>query len=185
MLYNLSMTNEEILEKQVETLEKLLQLKQAVIQELEAKVSRLQNPYGYGVIGGSQQYYGPGGGYPYGGMGGAGGGWQGGGSSGIVSFPSVWQSTMTCTDGQPHTVGTTNCCTKCGQQCYTSGGTATVQISGGGAGITTAGIATQGQAATSGTSFSQFLDSLTNEDINAGSNNVVAIAGSTRPDPKR
>ena len=32
------MTNEEILEKQVEALEKLLQIKQAIIEELEAKV---------------------------------------------------------------------------------------------------------------------------------------------------
>jgi hypothetical protein len=36
------MTNEEILEKQVEALEKLLQLKQAIVEELEAKVSRLE-----------------------------------------------------------------------------------------------------------------------------------------------
>ena len=37
------MTNEEILEKQVEALEKLLQLRSAVIEELEAKVINLQN----------------------------------------------------------------------------------------------------------------------------------------------
>ena len=36
------MTNEEILEKQVQALEKLLQLKQAIVEELEAKVCRLE-----------------------------------------------------------------------------------------------------------------------------------------------
>jgi len=37
-----SMTNEEILEKQVEALEKLLQLRAAIIEELEAKVNKLE-----------------------------------------------------------------------------------------------------------------------------------------------
>ena len=37
------MNNEEILEKQVEALEKLLQLRQAVIEELESKVSKLES----------------------------------------------------------------------------------------------------------------------------------------------
>lgn len=37
------MTNEEILEKQVEALEKLLQLRAALIEELEAKVSKLNS----------------------------------------------------------------------------------------------------------------------------------------------
>lgn len=37
------MTNEQILEQQVDALEKLLKLKQAVIEELETKISRLQN----------------------------------------------------------------------------------------------------------------------------------------------
>lgn len=36
------MTNEEILEKQVEALEKLLQLRAAIIEELEAKVNKLE-----------------------------------------------------------------------------------------------------------------------------------------------
>ncbi len=36
------MTNEEILEKQVEALEKLLQLKQGIIDELDAKIQRLE-----------------------------------------------------------------------------------------------------------------------------------------------
>src|ERR1035437_2723159 len=36
------MTNEEILEKQVEALEKLLQLRSAIIEELESKVSSLR-----------------------------------------------------------------------------------------------------------------------------------------------
>lgn len=45
------MTNEQILEQQVEALEKLLKLKQAVVEELEAKVSRLENSQLYpGVI---------------------------------------------------------------------------------------------------------------------------------------
>ena len=35
------MTKEEILEQQVEALEKLLQLKQAIVEELEAKISKL------------------------------------------------------------------------------------------------------------------------------------------------
>lgn len=37
------MTNEEILEKQVEALEKLLQLRAAIIEDLEQKVADLQN----------------------------------------------------------------------------------------------------------------------------------------------
>ena len=37
------MTNEEILEQQVEALEKLLQLKQAIINEQERKIEKLQN----------------------------------------------------------------------------------------------------------------------------------------------
>jgi hypothetical protein len=37
------MTNEQILEQQVEALEKLLQLKQAIIEELESKVQKQQN----------------------------------------------------------------------------------------------------------------------------------------------
>lgn len=36
------MTNEEILEQQVEALEKLLKLKQAIIEEQEAKIQKLQ-----------------------------------------------------------------------------------------------------------------------------------------------
>jgi len=36
------MTNEQILEKQVEALEKLLQIKQAIIEEHEAKIGRLE-----------------------------------------------------------------------------------------------------------------------------------------------
>jgi hypothetical protein len=36
------MTNEEILDKQVEALEKLIQLKQAVIEELENKISKME-----------------------------------------------------------------------------------------------------------------------------------------------
>ena len=36
------MTNEQILEQQVEALEKLLQLRSAIIEELEAKVAKLQ-----------------------------------------------------------------------------------------------------------------------------------------------
>lgn len=40
--YNESMTNEEILEKQVEALEKLLQLKQAIIDEQDSKINKLE-----------------------------------------------------------------------------------------------------------------------------------------------
>ena len=39
----MKLTNEQILEQQIEALEKLLQLKTAVIEELEAKVQKLQN----------------------------------------------------------------------------------------------------------------------------------------------
>lgn len=45
----MSMTNEEILEKQVEALEKLLQLRVAVIEELEAKVAKLSGANNYGT----------------------------------------------------------------------------------------------------------------------------------------
>jgi hypothetical protein len=122
------MTNEEILEKQVEALEKLLQLKEAVITELEAKVHRLQYPYGVGGgIGGGLVYqpgvvYGGGGAQGIAGQGGA-----GFGGGGAISIPSVWQSpqpqyswSATCPDGSSHQMGTSNCCTKCGQ--YMVGG---------------------------------------------------------------
>lgn len=36
------MTNEQILEKQVDALEKLLQIKEAIIQEQEARISKLE-----------------------------------------------------------------------------------------------------------------------------------------------
>jgi len=81
------MTNEQILEKQVEALEKLLQLKEAVIQELEAKIARMQYPTYPGI-----PLYGQGG----------------------ISIPSVWTYQATCPDGSQHTFGTSNTCTKCG-----------------------------------------------------------------------
>ena len=45
------MTNEEILEQQVDALEKLLQIKQAIIEEHEQKISRLQADRSIGVPG--------------------------------------------------------------------------------------------------------------------------------------
>lgn len=91
------MTNEQILERQVEALEKLLQLKEAVINELENKVDKLQ---------GQQISIGNGSGYQ------------------PINVPSVWttpQPSWQCTDGQPHQYPqhwmsiNAPCCTKCGQ----------------------------------------------------------------------
>jgi hypothetical protein len=45
------MTTEEVLEQQVEVLEKLLKLKQALIEELEAKVGRLEMENGLNRLG--------------------------------------------------------------------------------------------------------------------------------------
>ncbi len=105
------MTNEQILDQQVEALEKLLQLKQAIIDELEKKVSQLeaiQSPW-------------------------ANPGWVGGGP--IIGQPAVQSPYIqpfiggggtttiivsnTCPDGTPHEFpfnlsGTSNCCEKCG-----------------------------------------------------------------------
>jgi hypothetical protein len=124
------MTKEEILEQQVEALEKLLQLKGAVIQELESKVSRLEAerlvypgivnvPYQPFIGGGSLQ----------------------------VQYP--------CTDGLGHNYpqnwgGTSHpACTKCGQVPY-SNGSGWISISGSqavaGAGGTS-GVATSGYIA--------------------------------------
>jgi hypothetical protein len=72
------MTNEEILNQQVEALEKLLKLKQAIVEELEDRVAKLENeknhyvPYnpnplypgitiGPGTVPGWQPFYGAGG----------------------------------------------------------------------------------------------------------------------------
>lgn len=43
------MTNEQLLEQQVEALEKLLKLKQAIVEELERKIDRLEGsiPFGF------------------------------------------------------------------------------------------------------------------------------------------
>ena len=122
------MTNEEILEKQVEALEKLLQLRTAIIEELEAKVSKLemeqitsapQYPYSnppwvtYPQI--QPQY-------------------QPGVSGGVITISN------TCPDGTPHiypqTWGGTNVpCAKCGN-CIPGIGTTTT-LGMGGSTITT------------------------------------------------
>jgi hypothetical protein len=114
-----AMTNEQILEKQVEALEKLLQLRSAIIEDLESKVGSLQNEI-------AKQNYQP---YPY-------------IPGNIINVPYVGQPTYqgipmpiggagqtivscnTCPDGTPHnypsqwgpnsTVGTSLTCTKCG-----------------------------------------------------------------------
>jgi hypothetical protein len=110
------MTNEQILEQQVEALEKLLQLKQAVIEELESKVQKLQYPP-----------------LPY-----------SGGGAGVINLPSVWTVPPMCTDGLPHQYpsmwgGTSQpSCTKCGQypSIFNSGAGVITTTSGGASGIT-------------------------------------------------
>jgi len=104
------MTNEQILEHQVEALEKLLKLKQAVVEELEAKVARLQYPYLGGGIS-PQPYIQPIGGGLQGGAGGY-------GNSGTIiicnhEYPSMWGGT-----GTPP-------CIKCGQP-FSNAGSVTV-----------------------------------------------------------
>ena len=42
-LYNLGMDEKEILQRQVDALEKLLQIKEAIIQEQEARITKLEN----------------------------------------------------------------------------------------------------------------------------------------------
>jgi hypothetical protein len=118
------MTNEDILEQQVEALEKLLQLKTAVIEELEAKVSRLEadkadkaaHPYpGVNTPWITQPYI-----QPY--------------QPNIIYTPGQ-SDTITiftaCPDGTPHQYpsmwGGTNSpsCAKCGQSNIISAGTTT------------------------------------------------------------
>ena len=115
------MTNEEILGQQVEALEKLLQLKEAVIQELESKVNKLelekvQAPY-------NQPHYIPWVGQPH---------WQGGSAGSTITI-----NTHNCPDGTPHQYpsgwgtthhGTTHpACVKCG---FMPGNFTTVATSG-------------------------------------------------------
>jgi hypothetical protein len=128
--YNNYMTNEDILEKQVEALEKLLQLRSAIIEELEAKLSKLENdiarantlPYVPGV---SIPWVGPPQWMPQQPfIGGA------GGSSITIS--------STCPDGSSHQFpqyglsAGSQCCSKCGQYNLSGNGTVTV----GGSGMT-------------------------------------------------
>ena len=129
------MTNEEILEKQVEALEKLLQLRTAIIEDLEQRVESLkmdvsrlsgQQQWSYPGINITPHVYTP---YPFsgpgsimGGMGAAGGG----SSSSIVSvntcpatgqhheYPSNWNSISS------------QVCTRCGAQLYSNPNTAIV-----------------------------------------------------------
>jgi len=118
------MTNEQILEKQVEALEKLLQLRSAIIEELETKVTNLQQEIAtknaqiiwpsvttpWTSVPGVTVPYNPPTIYPY----------SGGNSGSIVIGPSF------CPDGTPHQYpsmwGGTNppACSKCGN--YRSAG---------------------------------------------------------------
>lgn len=98
------MTNEQLLEKQIEMLEKLLQLKEAVIEELENKIARIQS------IGNT----------PY--------------ITNIPSVWTTYKVPLNqdmCTDGTPHAIPspwlsvTAPYCTKCGATVST-GSTVTV-----------------------------------------------------------
>ena len=103
------MTNEEILEKQVEALEKLLQLRSAIIEELEARVDKLETekttnqpytwPYSPPVITTpwiNPQPWNPNIQFP--------------GGSGSITITNI------CSDGSLHTYGpNSGTCTKCGQ----------------------------------------------------------------------
>lgn len=94
------MDEKQILERQVEALEKLLQLRSAIIEELEAKVSRLENQGGAHFPGVNVPWV----------------------SSPYIGYPqsSSVIVTNTCPDGSPHQYpslwgGTTNPpCAKCG-----------------------------------------------------------------------
>src|ERR1035438_1970641 len=113
--YNSPMTNEEILEKQVEALEKLLQLRSAIIEELEQKVTNLRNEL---AVAKSIQWPGttqtpwtspsP---------------WYGQGGGSVITI-----NTNTCPDGTPHQYpsmwGGTNppSCSKCGAQVCSGNG---------------------------------------------------------------
>lgn len=81
------MTNEEILEKQVEALEKLLQLRTAIIEELESKVRKLETEK---YINAPHTYPG----YDYPGI--VNVPYFGGGLSGTIT------AINTCPDGTPH-----------------------------------------------------------------------------------
>ena len=114
------MTNEQILEKQVEALEKLLQLRAAVIEELESKVVKLQgevaalSPTTYGGGPGwynPQPYY-----YPHVGGWGITGGTGAGGVSVTSGGLTTVSTSNTCPDGSLHSHPTHGgTCTKCGQ----------------------------------------------------------------------
>ena len=107
------MTEKEILEKQVEALEKLLQIKEAIIQEQDSKIARLENeaimaPYAKPYFPSVQQQV-----YPAPGL----------------STPSVWTPQDPCVDGAGHNFNypwfSTNPqpCAKCGALAASSGWT--------------------------------------------------------------
>ena len=114
------MTNEQILEKQVEALEKLLQLRSAIIEELEIKVASLQNevarqnlnPFPMTIT--TTPWIGQ----PYG-VGG-----------GVITSPN------TCPDGTPHNYahphsnGINTYCIKCGCSNLITGGNIGVATTG-------------------------------------------------------
>jgi hypothetical protein len=166
------MTNEQILEQQVEALEKLLQLKQAIIDEQEVKINKLQYPPQPTYVPGVQ----------------IGGGWGGiggtlGGQGSIVSIPSQWTITSwQCSDGHPHqyptlSSGATPCCTKCGTA-YGSLASVTTTITGlaglqGGAG---SGILVGQGSSTTSLSLDGMSQTVTTASNNSAPTNVFLLA---------
>lgn len=150
------MTNEEILEKQVEALEKLLQLRAAIIEELEAKNAKLNSDLSNarlqwpGVVTTPWISPAPMPTYPWGGTG-----------TIVIS--------NTCPDGLPHqypsTWGGTNLpsCTKCGAQ-------QSMNPFGGNITLTSAHINSQpvGAGGTCGTPLVHTTGYLQNADLAAG-----------------
>jgi hypothetical protein len=121
--YNKFMTNEQILEKQVEALEKLLQLRSAIIEELETKVASLKQEIAskYVYPGVTITPYNPPITYPQ----------YGGGGGSLTLGP------LTCPDGTPHQYpsmwgGTTPpACSKCGLYPDYSSGITTISTTSG------------------------------------------------------
>ena len=112
------MTNEQALEQQVEVLEKLLQLKQALIEELEAKVQRIQVAQipSYPITVPYMQPYVQ----PY--VGGTGGITIAGTSFCPDGTPHQYPNSWSSNSGQP-------CCTKCGQVIYSLAGNLSINSS--------------------------------------------------------
>jgi hypothetical protein len=134
------MTNEEILEQQVEALEKLLQLRTAIVGELEAKVAKLQAEK-YNNLG--PGYYSPISGHTSIGSGILGQGTNGqvlqGGSGTGITWTNIPNNTIPnsagtitintqCHNGHPHHYDNTSypaCCSVCGMSQMTGTGITT------------------------------------------------------------